>query len=219
MSARPAAADSSRESRCHPRACCRGEHLCQLFVRPTFRLAYSHGVRPDWFLRAAQFLMFPFVLGEFISRPTFDCPCERYLTMIPCMLYAEDFFCWATAWIDCSQAPSYCVNWLFTSCSTSSTSHRGFPCVLPNIYGSSRRSLGHLLDVDNPSTFTTTTRLAAIADIVANRRRSSRIVRITPVNFLRRLFLSALDSDWLIYNFELKLNDFSFIYLHLNSLP
>ena len=151
--------------------CCRGEHLCQLFVRPTFRLAYSHGVRPDWFLRAAQFLMFPFVLGEFISRPTFDCPCERYLTMIPCMLYAEDFDCWATAWIDCSQAPSYCVNWLFTSCSTSSTSHRGFPCVLPNIYGSSRRSLGHLLDVDNPSTFSTTTRLAAIADIVANRRR------------------------------------------------
>ena len=94
-----------------------------------------------------------------------------WLSFNPCMLYAEDFFCWATAWIDCSQAPSYCVNWLFTSCSTSSTSHRGFPCVLPNIYGSSRRSLGRLLDVDNPSTFSTTTRLAAIADIVANRRR------------------------------------------------
>ena len=57
-----------------------------------------------WFLRAAQFLMFPFVLGKFIYRPTFDCLCERYLTMIPCMLYAGDF-----------RLMSYCVDWLFTS--------------------------------------------------------------------------------------------------------
>ena len=80
--------------------------------------------------------------GKFIYRPAFDCSCEQYLTMIPCMLYAEDF------------QLSYCVNELFTN-STTSTSHRGFPRVLPNIYGSSRRSLGRLLDADNPSSFTT----------------------------------------------------------------
>ena len=35
-------------------------------------------------------LCFPLFWGKFIYRPTFDCPCERYLTMM-CMLYGGDF--------------------------------------------------------------------------------------------------------------------------------
>ena len=129
--------------------------------------------------------MFPFVLG--IYRPTFDCLCERYLTMIPCMLYAEDFD-WATAWIDCSQAPSYCVNWLFTSCSTSSTSQR--------------RSLGRL-------------RLGAIADIVAYRRLNLFTVC---THYSCEFFYAGclyvhltFDSDWLIY-FWAQIDDLSLIF-------
>ena len=93
-------------------ACCRGEHLCQLFVHPTFRLAYSHGVRPCRLWFAAQ-LMFPIVLG----KSFFDWLSTAFVSTIShwsracCML---GIFDWATAWIDCSQAPSYCVNWLFT---------------------------------------------------------------------------------------------------------
>ena len=51
-------------------ACCRGEHLCQLFVRPTFRLAYSHGVRPDYyFFEPHSFLCFPLFWGNsFLDR-------------------------------------------------------------------------------------------------------------------------------------------------------
>ena len=55
-----------------------------------------------WFLRSAQFMVSLCFFGD-SYRPTFDCLCERYLTMIPCMLYAEDF-----------RLMSYCVNWLFT---------------------------------------------------------------------------------------------------------
>ena len=94
-------------------ACCRGEHLCLLSVCPKFRLDYSLGVRPAFqqtlfcFIfqphTVSYFLCFPLFWGKFIYRPTFDCPCERYLTIIPCMLYAEDF------------RLSYCVNRLFTS--------------------------------------------------------------------------------------------------------
>ena len=50
-------------------ACCRGEHLCQLFVE-TFRLAYSHGVRPDYyFFEPHSFLCFPLFWGNsFLDR-------------------------------------------------------------------------------------------------------------------------------------------------------
>ena len=201
-------------------ACCRGEHVHYLLsVCPTFRLIYSlefGSFSTDFnLLQAAQF-MFPFVFGKLIYRPTFDCSCERYLTMIPSMLYAEDFrlsYCvnwlftssellreltvhklWATAWIDCSVFPS----------SSTSTSHRGFPRVLPNIYGSSHRSLGRLLDADNQSTFTTC------------RNRRHRRVSTNEVHGLYALLLwifyagclfvhLTLDSDWSIYDFELKL--------------
>ena len=138
-------------------ACYRGKHICLLSVRPTFRLAFSLGVRPDYdFFEPHSFLCFPLFWGNtFFDRlSTVFVSDTSQWSRACCMLGIFDW--WATAWIDCSQAPSYCVNWLFIS-STSSTSHRGFPCVLPNIYGSSRRSLGWL-------------RLAAIADIVAYRR-------------------------------------------------
>ena len=150
--------------------------------------------------------MFLFVFWRFIFRPTVDCLCERYLTMIPCMLYAEDFD-WATAWIDCSQAPSYCVNWLFTSCSTSSRSQRGFPRVLPNIYGSFRRSLGRL-------------RLAAIADIVAYRRLNLFTVC---THYSCEFFYAGclyvhltFDSDWLIY-FWAQIDDLSLIFCQCSA--
>ena len=122
-----------------------------------------------WFLRSAQF-MFLFVFWRFISTdfrlPLWAIPHNDPVHAV----------CWGFRLL------SYCVNWLFTSSELlrELTVHIAqfrprviavFPCVLPNIYGSFRRSLGRLLDVDNPSTFSTTTRLAAIADIVANRRR------------------------------------------------
>ena len=75
-------------------ACCRGEHHYLLSVCQTFRLNYSlefGSFSTDFiFPQAAQF-MFPFVFGKFIYRQTFDCLCERYLAMIPCMLYGGDF--------------------------------------------------------------------------------------------------------------------------------
>ena len=143
--------------------------------------------------------MFPFVLGKINLSTDFSTALVSDISQWSracCMLRIFD---WATAWIDYSQAPSYCVNWLFTN-STSSTSHRGFPRVLPNIYGSSRRSLG--LTYDLPRTYD-----------LPQSPTSSRIdewgswlVRIAPVNFLRRLFVHlTFDSDWFIYYSELNL--------------
>ena len=111
----------------------------------------------------------------------------------------------AIAWIDCSH------------CSISSTSHRGFPHVLPNIYGSSRRSLGHLLDVDNPSTFMITTYdLPHFADIVAYRRMTFTVSAISfrcEFSMPAGIFVSALTIDWLIdLYFWAQFDDFSLIY-------
>ena len=166
-------------------ACCREEHLCLLSVRPTFRLAYSLGVRPAfqqtiWFLRAAQFLMFPFVLGKFIYRPTFDCLCERYLTMIQCMLYLLGIFDW---WA------KYCVDGLFTSSELLSklTVHK-----LNFVHESSRFSScsTEQLWIVSPQPRTPTRRRQSIDVYDCGNRRhrrvldegSSRFVRIASVN-------------------------------------
>ena len=154
-----------------------------------------------WFLRAAQFLMFPFVLGEFISRPTFDCPCERYLTMIP--VHAV---CWGFRLL------SYCVNWLFTSSELlcELTVH----IMLNFVHESSRFSLcstEHLWIV-SPQPRTPTRRRQSIDvfnhDSTCRNRRHRRestkevhglVVRIAPVSFSTPAIVSALDSDWTIY--------------------
>ena len=144
--------------------------------------------------------MFPFVLGDFISRPTFDCLCERYLTMIPCMLYAEDFDCWATAWIDCSQALSYrreltVHKLIFVHESTRfclcSTEHLWIVSPQPRTPTRRRQSI----DVFNHDS-TCRNRW--------HRRESTKevhglVVRIAPVSFPTPAIVSALDSDWTIY--------------------
>ena len=171
MSARPAAADNSRETLCFPGLLSRWTPSYLLSVCPTFRLDYSLEFdsfsTDSIFLHAAQF-MFPFVWGKCIYRPTFDCPCKRYLTMIPCMLYGGDFqydpvyAVWSGFSTELLRESTVHKLWA-KKVLRESTVHRliyvheslRFSCVLPNIFGSSRRSLGRLLDVDNPSTFTT----------------------------------------------------------------
>ena len=88
MSARPAAGRNSRESLCFRGLLSRRTPLPTLSVCPTFLLNYSlefGSFLTDFiFLQATKFT-FPCVFGKFIYRQTFDCLCERYLTMIPCM--------------------------------------------------------------------------------------------------------------------------------------
>ena len=177
-------------------ACWRGKHLCLLSVCPKFRSTIVWGsasFSTDFiFLHfpAEQFLMFPFVLGKLIYGPTFDCPCEWYLTKISCMLYAEDF------------RLSYCVNWLFTSSELlrGSTVHK-LNCVHESSLFSSC-STEHLWIVSpQPQTPTWRQQLVDVYDLPQSPTSSridewsSRLVRIAPVNFLRRLFVSALILD------------------------
>ena len=170
-----------------------------LFARrsgPPIALEFGQLFNRLWFLRAAQF-MFPFVFGKFISRPTFDCLCERYLTMIPCMLYAGDF-----------RLMSYCVDWLFTSSELlrKLTVHK-----LNFVHESSRFSLcstEHLRIVwPQPRTPTRRRQSIDVYDLpqspTSSRidERGSWLVRIAPVNFQRRLFVHlTFDSDWFIYS-------------------
>ena len=139
--------------------------------------------------------------GEIIFRPTFDCLCERYLTMIPCMLYAGYF-----------RLMSYCVNWLFTSSELlcELTVH----IMLNFVHESSRFSLcstEHLWIV-SPQPRTPTRRRQSIDvydhDSTCRNRRHRRestkevhglVVRIAPVSFSTPAIVSALDSDWTIY--------------------
>ena len=144
-------------------------------------------------------LMFPFVLGGNSFRLTFDCLCERYLTMIPCMLYAGDF-----RLIELlreltvhMQAPSYWVNWLFTLLIIVHESSRFSSC-----------STEHLRIV-SPQPRTPTRRRQSI-DVYTydstccnrrHRRESTKgvhglVVRIAPVNYSTPAIVSALDSDW-----------------------
>ena len=167
-------------------ACCRGEHLCQLFVRPTFRLAYSHGVRPDYdFFESHSFLCFPLFWGiSFLDRlsTAFVSDISQW-SRACCMLgifdWSSYFVNWlftllrATAWIDCSH------------CSISSTSHRGFSLC----------STEHLWIV-SPQPRTPTRRRQSIDvfnhDSTCRNRRHRRestkevhglVVRIAPVSF------------------------------------
>ena len=88
-------------------ACCRTLAQRLLSVRPTFRLAYSHGVRPDFHFFVPHSSYVSLCFGEINLSTDFRLP----LWAIPhndpvhavCWGFSTDR---ATAWIDCSYASS-----------------------------------------------------------------------------------------------------------------
>ena len=192
MFARPAAADGQlpRVTFFRPDVAKNTFVYCLFARRSGSPIALEFGLLFNslWFFRSAQF-MFPFVLGEINL--------DRRSTA-----FVSDTSQWSRACCMLGILTADLLRELTVHKFNFVHESSRFSCVLPNIYGSSRRCLGFLLDVDNPSpSFTTCFNRR-------HRRESTNEVhgvRIAPVNFLRRLFVSALDFDWSIYKFELKL--------------
>ena len=91
-------------------ACCRGEHLCLLSVRPKFRLDYSLGFGQlfnrlyfaSFFSRTVSYVFLCFGGNSLIDRLSTALVSNiSQWSRACCMLRIFD---WATAWIDCSQA-------------------------------------------------------------------------------------------------------------------
>ena len=186
-------------------ACCRGKHFCLLAVCPTFRLAYSLGVRPAFqqtlfcFILHPHSLCFPLFWGNDFSTD-FRLPLWAISHNDPVHAVCWGFSTELLRELTVHIAPSYCVNWLFT--------------LLNFVHESSRFSLcsAEHLRIVSPLPRTPTRRRQSIDvfnhDSTCRNRRHRRestkevhglVVRIAPVSFSTPAIVSALDSDWTIY--------------------